>query len=246
MNLPSTHPPRYDCCDKTDALEAYNAFRSAGAGFGWIILLSLIMVHAGFWIVDRGLLDSQVPTPLYVDYALTGDGSEPQPDQTAKALSHLVDAGLTLFNYLLYFGVTLYCLTMLMGMHLALVGRLGSLAESGKAFFISLILFLLILPWQKFVTGESMGTLFSYQELIRQYSERHGPFFSSLDVVLYYFRYVGVWVLAVALMMMSRWRSRQAARKVIARITGEQLLTAPISPEGPQSFSPPADDQRPS
>ena len=193
-------------------------------------------------MVDRGVLDSRAQTPLYVDYAFTGNGAEPQPDEVARSLGHLLDIGLSLFNYLLYFGVTLYCLTMLIGMKLALVGRLGGLAESSKAFFISLILLVFLLPWQQFITGQSTGTLFSYQELIRQYSERQTPSFSSLDVALYYFHYVGLWILAVGLLIASRRRSRQAAGKIVAHITGEQLITAPIPIDTSQTIPLPTDN----
>lgn len=114
------------------------------------------------------------------------------------------------WNYILPFSAVLYCLTLLIGMKLALVGRLGGLANSGRAFFLGLVVMVLVVPWQQMVSTNLWGALYTYQELATKYVQ-NGDLVERLG---YYGRFVGLWALALLLLLVAQWRSKQATQIV--------------------------------
>ena len=120
--------------------------------------------------------------------------------------------------YILTFVAVIYCLVLLIGMKLSLVGQLGGLADTSKAFFLSLIVMVLILPWQHTISSEIHGTLFTYKELTNSYLSLVNSD-DPKQYALYYGRFVGLWGLTMLLLMAAQWRSHQAVRKIRRRLT---------------------------
>lgn len=232
-----------------DALEAYQTFRSARNICFWIILVSLLVLQTIFWTVNKGKIDAvlnfdqdqsnsvfvhSTHQPASVFALQTADEfpeqeSEKSPQSNAKRkyemaknLSHIIQGSLRFFNTLICFAALLYCLSLLIGMKLALVGHLGGLAESGKAFFLSLTVLILILPWQPLIAGETPGVLFGYQELIQKYIKSTTYITLSFDAIAFYVRFVGFWGLTMLLLFVAQWRSSQAAKQIIRRCQTKQ------------------------
>ena len=137
--------------------------------------------------------------------------------ETLKSLRNLIFYGLRFCGYLVTFTAVIYCLSLLIGMKLQLVGRLGGLADAAKAFFLSLVVMVIVLPWQKMIYPDvAGGVTFDFVELIERYSAQAT---ASLDQrVFYYSRFVGFWALAVVLLIVAQWRSFQAGRAVRAHV----------------------------
>lgn len=275
---------KYGQDERADATEAYGSFKAARTLFFWLLLLGLVVVQAGFWVVDQGAIDLALggceqnlavpiswagPMPVALSNNQTdmsGESSEQGPvprivprqeipveqeaggnDMAAKirsadSLRMLIKLTLKTVNYLLVFSAVAYCLILLIGMKIALVGHLGGLADSGKAFFISLIVMLLILPWMQMISGGSdcgacermarisqSGTLFSYDELAKEYTSL-GEDTTFARHAIYYGRFVGLWLLTVALLLCGQRRSSRAAEKIALRISNQTRPEIEIPP----------------
>jgi hypothetical protein len=86
----------------------------------------------------------------------------------------------------------LLTLTILFAVGLSLVGRLGGMAGLMSAFFWSLILFVMVVPWQQVLVKRTLacGALFNLGELLTRRAEWGGPEAPMGDTVLYYGRFV--------------------------------------------------------
>ena len=136
----------------------------------------------------------------------------------SESLEKLIQGSIKTSNYILTFVAVIYCLVLLIGMKLSLVGQLGGLADTSKAFFLSLIVMVLILPWQHTISSEIHGTLFTYKELTNSYLNLVNSD-DPKQYALYYGRFVGLWGLTMLLLVAAQWRSHQAVRKIRRRLT---------------------------
>jgi hypothetical protein len=234
-----------------DALEAYQIFRTARSFFFWIMLLCLIILQIMFWIVNQGKIDavlnfnSDQSQSVFVHHThqmpsavanWPTDNDSPEPDtkrqqNTIQDFDNFIRITMKIFNTLICFMVILYCLSLLTSINLRIVGRLGGLADSTKAFFLSLFVMALILPWQPLITGRTSVTLFSYQELIQRYLASTTYISSlSLESIVYYSRFVGCSLATTLLLFATQWRSSRATRQTIRKGQTHQQ-TIPPAPE---------------
>ena len=127
---------------------------------------------------------------------------------------------------MLTFAAVIYCLSLLIGMKLALVGRLGGLADSSRAFFMSLIVMVLILPWQQALSTDIYGLQFGYKELISRYQAVHEA--SKLgDYFIYYGRFVGLWLLTMLLLMIAQICSNRAKKSISRHLKQLKNIQSP-------------------
>ncbi len=86
----------------------------------------------------------------------------------------------------------LLTLTILFAVGLSLVGRLGGMAGLMSAFFWSLILFVMVVPWQQVLENRTLacGALFNLGELLARRGEWGGAEAARPDTILYYGRFV--------------------------------------------------------
>lgn len=109
----------------------------------------------------------------------------------------------------------LYCLTILFSLKVSMLGRLGGINHITKAFFLALIMFVLILPWQKVFDSVVMGAVFTPDELVKWYAAKTGD---MLDMVLYYLRFCGYMVLVFLLLLLSQIRGGKWAKAILRRL----------------------------
>ena len=161
----------------------------------------------------------------------------------SESLEKLIQGSIKTSNYILTFVAVIYCLVLLIGMKLSLVGQLGGLADTSKAFFLSLIVMVLILPWQHTISSEIHGTLFTYKELTNSYLSLVNSD-DPKQYALYYGRFVGLWGLTMLLLVAAQWRSHQAVRKIRRRLTSTTTtnqVVGEISTVGQQEDNAPAE-----
>jgi hypothetical protein len=205
-----------------DSWEAYKSFRVVRNLFFWLILIGLLFIQAGFWAVHLGYAGSpqdientgriiswqeQDPPPLVTT------PPDQEDMQKQAALRDRIYKVLKIVNYVLPFSVVIYCLVMLFGFKLALLGRLGGIAESGRAFLLSLLLMVLVVPWYETINAALPGTLFDYDELIMKYLS-YAQINDWWGYSAYYGRFVGFWGLAFLMLLLAQCRSFQAVRKI--------------------------------
>lgn len=190
---------------------------------------------AGSAELDSGSADSAMPevvTPgAEGDSDSAGPGSDDElPDngmglpseqtlRQAEALRGMVQVGLTTSKYILTFSVVMYSLCLLVALQVVLVGRLGGAADSTKAFLISLLLAIIVVPWTRMICGWAPGVMFNLAELEKAYWVKVlRPDGDILLLVKYYGRFVGFWLLALLLTLVAQSRSCHAERRIRARL----------------------------
>jgi hypothetical protein len=210
----------YNNPSDADALEAYDSFRRSRCLFFCLLLAGLLTAQGSFWIVEAGCLDTVIRPDTAAAIPAENTPTPPDHPQTrlAESLDILIQTHLKISNYLTSFSVVLYCLSLLIALKLSLVSRLGGLAPASKAFFLSLIGMVLILPWQSLISPGMPGTLFTYEELIKRHSAcANCEHFT--EYIYYYGRFTGLWVITLSILIAAQIRSRQATRKIYQKRT---------------------------
>jgi hypothetical protein len=119
-------------------------------------------------------------------------------------------------NFVLIPAAVLYCLTMLFSLKVSLVGRLGGINHISRAFFISLVMVVFLLPWYKLQSGAFFGAMYSPEELLNSCdaANRSGLFGSFF----HYARFTGLWLVVVLLLICSQIRSARWAKTILRRL----------------------------
>jgi len=120
------------------------------------------------------------------------------------------------FNFVLVLAAAFYCLTMLFILKVSLLGRLGGINHGARAFFLSLLMFVLLLPWQVVFGDVVTGVMFTPKELLSSYEAVQAG--EAIDKMFYYFRYTGYWVLVLGLLICSHIRSCRWAQATLRRL----------------------------
>jgi hypothetical protein len=105
---------------------------------------------------------------------------------------------------------------MLFALKVSMLGRLGGINHISRAFFLSLAMVVLLLPWQRFFSGIVAGAMYSPAELLSRCAdaETRGIFGS----VLFYLRFSVYWLLVVLLLIFSQLRSFRWAKATLRRL----------------------------
>ena len=143
---------------------------------------------------------------------------EPQQSATEESLFGMTFGHLAwlirFVNVVLILTATLYCLAMLFSLKISLIGRLGGINHICRAFFISLIMLVLLLPWQRAFGCVVVGAMYTPCELKWCSAETSGIFCS----ILYYLRFTGYWLLIVLLLILSQVRSCRWTKAILRRL----------------------------
>jgi len=118
-------------------------------------------------------------------------------------------------NAVLILTASLYCLSMLFSLKVSMLGRLGGINHISRAFFLSLLMLVLLLPWQRIFGGIVPGAIFTPEELVKWSSAKGGDIF---DVVIYYLRFSGYWLLVLLLLILSQIRSIRWGKAILRRL----------------------------
>jgi hypothetical protein len=137
----------------------------------------------------------------------------------AKLLSNITFGQLTglirLVNAVLILAATLYCLTLFFSLKLSMQGRLGGINHISRAFFLSLLMLVLLLPWQKIFGLVVTGAIYTPDELVKWYSAQSN---NTFGIALYYLRFSGYWLLIFLLLVFSQIRSFRWTKAILGRL----------------------------
>jgi len=118
-------------------------------------------------------------------------------------------------NFVLIVAAALYCLTMLFGLKISLVGRLGGINHICRAFFLSLVIFVLLLPWQSCFGSIIVGVMYTPDELMRSCATKAD---SISRIALHYLRFSGYWLIVFLLLILSQLRSFRWTKTILRRL----------------------------
>ena len=113
----------------------------------------------------------------------------------------------------------LLVLTLMFAVKLALHGQTGGVAGLMSAFFWSLVLLVLLVPWQQALPGSSAlaGATHNLGDLVAASAEARAADASAMDVLFFYGRFIVYPVLALLLLLIvgAKWgRGYRAARGI--------------------------------
>lgn len=231
-------PKETSLVDTTDCLEAVGVFRCWKNFFFIITLLGLLLLQASFWAVQTGYVKPPCDAPAVgpgdpnqikaaASAKVTADPNKPAeaaPKQSICSIFKISFGCLTwlvrVVDYVLILTAILYCLTMLFILKVSLTGRLGGINHIARAFFLSLIFVVLLLPWQKFFGCVVAGAMITPCELKSACIKPEGDteWCTILATVLHYLRYTGYWLLVLLLLIFSHIRSCRWAKAILRRL----------------------------
>jgi hypothetical protein len=165
------------------------------------------------------IAESNQPIQLAAETTVsTSEEAEEEPAEKeflfGMTFDHLVWV-IRFVNAILILAAVLYCLTMIFSLKVSMLGRLGGINHITRAFFLSLLMLIFVLPWQKVFNCVAMGAIFTPDELIKWHAEKTSD---MLDMVLYYLRFSGYMVLVLLLLILSQIRSGRWARAILRRL----------------------------
>ena len=227
--------------DTTDGLEAVGVFRGWKNFLFIIVLLCLLFVQTAFWLVNLDCVEGMcshkevavaaaIPeivdvntAAATVDTAVDATADVNEPDEGLKGmLPFTVSKGqvvwaLRFVNCVLVLAAVLYCMALLFGMKITLMGRLGGVNQVCRAFFLSLIMVILLLPWQQVFGPTIMGAIFTSGELFKANCAQCGNE-NITDMVLYYLRFSGYWLLMLLLLILAQVRGARWTTAIYRRL----------------------------
>jgi len=227
-----------NAAETTDCLEAVGVFRGWKNFFFVIVLICLLLVQVAFWLVDLGFIETAPDeaagvTPLVGQADLNESAIGAMLADANAAETQAQDEGfiagvlggfdfdflsrtIDLVNGILIVTAVLYALTMFFSLLVSLVGRLGGINHISRAFVLSLIMVVLIIPWQKLFGSNVVGVVWTPAELV-QWLGAKGD--STANMIIYYLRFVGYWfVVMLPLLMLSQVRSARWSKAILRRL----------------------------
>ncbi|MGD1042208.1 MAG: hypothetical protein ABR913_03985 [Sedimentisphaerales bacterium] len=108
----------------------------------------------------------------------------------------------------------LYCLTILFALKVSLIGRLGGINHIARAFFLSLVSLVLLLPWQLLFAPVFAGAMFTPSEMIAACQAQK----TDLAYVSMILRFSVYWLLVVLLLLAAQMRSMRWAKATLRRL----------------------------
>ncbi|AQT68390.1 hypothetical protein STSP2_01550 [Anaerohalosphaera lusitana] len=147
----------------------------------------------------------------------TQDASEPSENRLSiikPGKKHII-AAVKIANFILVLASVTYCLLLLMSVKISLAGRMGGLTHISRAFLCSLYFLVFLLPWQTLLPGVVTGTIYAPAELMTGWQNVDD---STGTQILYYLRFVGMWVLVLILLLNAQIRSARWSRTTLRRL----------------------------
>ena len=200
-----------------------------------VIILCLLLLQSSFWLVKTGhvKIDGAARTDQtrLVRKAANPAATEPERSAKDKVAQGPPEAGQQLKRYtslitfgrlasavrianmLLVFASVLYALTMFCTMTVSLGGQ----NHICRAFYLSLVLLLLVLPWQIVFNSMGSGVIYTPSELARWCTADTSDGLGALLLM----RFVGYPALAVILLFLAQWRSLRWRRTLMRELTQE-------------------------
>ena len=221
--------------ETTDCLEAVGVFRGWKNFFFLMVAICLVLAQASFWLVDlkfvgvptgseaagvgiepatsatRAVADANTPAGAPAGTA----GAEPRKGLLKKLTFGHLARTIDLVDGILIVTAALYCMAMFFSLMVSLIGRLGGINHISRAFFLSLIMVVLVVPWQKLLDSSVIGVVYTPADLIAWFSSKSD---STLKMVLYYLRFAGYWLVVMLLLIMSQTRSARWTKSILRRL----------------------------
>jgi hypothetical protein len=119
-------------------------------------------------------------------------------------------------NFILIVASCAYTLALLMSVKISLAGRLGGISHISRGFFRSMFAFVFVLPWQECFDGVVAGAIYTPDELFGMAEVVKD--LNVTELVFYYFRFSGLWVIVVVLLILAQMSTIKWSRVILKRL----------------------------
>jgi len=119
-------------------------------------------------------------------------------------------------NYLLVVCSVVYSMSLLFGLMISLIGRLGGISHVTKAFFISLFVIVLLLPWQLLFKNVGIGAIFTPAELLASFKAY--PDAVIVTKAFMFLRYTGLAAVVILLLVWAQLKSMRWSKNTLKRL----------------------------
>jgi hypothetical protein len=239
LQMNEDHGRGSNLVDTTDCLEAVGVFRAWKNFLFSIVFIGLLLVQGIFWLVNTEIVQIPAPSMSAPNSIAARAEYSKEPDKQAADFGLSSAAGLDvgrlssrinlltdinfehlaravrISNGVLVITATLYCLVMLFSLQMSLTARLGGVHHISQAFFLSLVMLVLLIPWQQILGSGVIGALYRPDELTAWLPSKST---GILSAVLYYLRFCGCWAVVMLLLVLSQLRSRRWYKAVVRRL----------------------------
>ena len=224
----------YTASESQQYRDAFGTVRAAKNWFWWLILISVLVQLGGFAAVRFGgvIDDAPIVKHLLSDGAAAGPATT-KPAEVADEHDGTVSAEVWYETLAWVFPATkfiatvsglLLLLVMQLAVAISLVGRSGGAGKFASAFFWSLLLWVLLIPWQQVGTFRSTfacGALWNLQELVKHTAE---VTWGAKDVplltqIFYYARFVAYPALAILVAIIVQVRFARGWLQTLAALS---------------------------
>jgi hypothetical protein len=142
-----------------------------------------------------------------------------EPRRGVRSLLHItygcLDKVIRFVDAVLILAATLYCLTILFSLKLSLIGRLGGINHICRAFFLSLVMLVLLLPWQMLFANLVVGAIYTPDELTKWCTAETSGIFCT---IIHYLRFTGYWAVVLLLLVVSQVRTSRWTKAILRRL----------------------------
>jgi hypothetical protein len=226
--------------ETTDCLEAIGTLKSNKNLFFFICFICLLLLQASFWLmathhINYGSTEPNemsvekpaktvtvVPgSPNAADANAKADPNASWHKYSAKIATAKIDFNklawvIRVCNYLLIISSVIYAMSLLFGLMISLVGRLGGISHVTKAFFVALLFIVVLMPWQTLFKSVGIGTIYKPAELLSSWLMY--PEMNNVDRGFVYLRYVGMGALSILLLLWAQLKSMRWSRNTLKRL----------------------------
>ncbi|NQV34000.1 MAG: hypothetical protein HQ515_15005 [Phycisphaeraceae bacterium] len=212
-----------DLVDVTDSLEAVSVFRTWKNLFLFILTVCMLLIQGIFWVTDLGLLAQEQADPNSAQAARTvaadPNATSLPVTNTADMLSGItsvhLDRALSLINSIAFLVAVLLCLTLMFSMMITIVSRLGGIRHISRAFFLSMIVLVFLVPWHAILDFSVFGVLFELEDLVQSMTAKQDNLYATS---LYYARFCGYWIVTLLMIFILQARLGRWARAMRRRL----------------------------
>ncbi len=119
-------------------------------------------------------------------------------------------------NFIGIIAACMYSLTLFMSIKISLAGRLGGINHISRAFFRSLLAFVLLMPWQLCTAGVVTGAVYTPEELFCPAGLTAEA--TLLGQTFYYLRFTGLWAVVFVLLVAAQLSSKKWSKATLRRL----------------------------
>lgn len=196
--------------------EAFRSIRCAKNLFWFLLGLSILIQLISFIAIDFfGVIDGSAEIAAVTTTTAPSEGGIGDADVWYYSLQWILPGT----KFIAVVSAGLLALTLMLGVKISLLGRLGGVAGLISAMFWSLILLAIVVPWQQIVHGQiASGALYNLGDLVakaKTVKASWGAEDTSLaELILYYGRFMAFPIIALLVWLVTQAKFARGCRGV--------------------------------